>query len=173
MCERHVLTEKVKRNLLLKEYELCQNSAQSLESTIWQTSTAVGIGSVGTLVLVANIRPDWQVVAIIGGLVTATAFIWWYMAKRWWSIEHAKFLRMRHIEEDLKMMYQVRYIQYLDNPRQLVTSGLSMERQHELKHFDNYQRTGVQGVLRFLPYLVLTTWVLFTVALLLSEPCGR
>jgi len=172
MAKERKLTEEEKREILLKEYELCQASVQSLESAIWQTSAAIGIGSIGSLILVvANVERDkWGLAVIVGGLVTATSFMWWYMARRWWSIQHAKYLRMRHIEEALcNTMYQVRYIQYLDDPKTLSASGLPLEHQHQLRHFSNYQRLGIQCVLRFFPYLVLTAWVLYIGALLLSK----
>ena len=150
--------------VLLKEYELCQDSAQSLESTVWQTSAIIGIGSIGSLILVANHPPDEQppflVAAFIGALVSLASFIWWRMARRWWSIQHAKYLRMRHIEEDLNI-YQTRYVRYMDDISELSTSGLLEGRQDDLRHFANYQRAGIQEYLRFLPLFIAIAWGLY------------
>src|SRR5262245_46466370 len=77
---------------LWREYEICQKAAQTLESIIWQTSGVIGIGSIGTLVLVVN-RPDkdqpsWRVALIIGLSIFLLSIIWLFMARRWWSIQH-------------------------------------------------------------------------------------
>ncbi len=112
MDQRDELSEEEKEQLL-REYELCQEAAQSIESTIWRASAAVGIGSVGTLVLVVNQGFNWFTVAIVGGFVIGLNLIWWKMAGRWWSIQHTKFYRMRHIEESIGL-YQTRYLHYLD-----------------------------------------------------------
>jgi hypothetical protein len=104
---------KEEKTVLLKEYELCQDAAQSLESTIWQTSAAIGIGSIGAFIVAVNGGFNWLTAAIVGGVIVAINFIWWGMAQRWWSIQHTKFCRMRHIEK-LVGLYQIRYLDYLD-----------------------------------------------------------
>jgi hypothetical protein len=157
---------------LLKEYELCQKAAQGLEATIWQTSGAMGIGLIGTLVLVANRveneQPPWQVAAVIGLFVFLISVAWFFMARRWWSIQHAYFIRMRHIEEGLGL-YAVRYLYFLDNPSALAGSGLREEYASELarraRHqriLPTHQRFGVQVVLSFLPVAVLIAWAVYT-----------
>ncbi len=104
------------KEALLKEYELCQNSAQSLETPIWQTSAAIGIGSIGSLILVATAERPLPLIPtiIIGAFVCLGSYMWLFIAKRWWSIQHTNYLRMRHIEEDLKVICQTRYIEYRD-----------------------------------------------------------
>lgn len=99
---------------LWKQYELCRDSAQGLETLIWQTSAGLGVGSLGTLILVAN-HPEneqlpWYVVVTLGALVLFMTILWWYMARRWWSIQHAFLIRMRHIEEDLGIYYLAIFI---------------------------------------------------------------
>ena len=100
---------------ILKEYELCQNTATRLEDTIWKTSAAIGLGSLGSFVLVISQKeaPDWQSILIVGLLVFVTSLIWLFMAKRWWNIQHATFLRMKHLEEELHY-YQTSYIYHKD-----------------------------------------------------------
>jgi hypothetical protein len=176
---------------LLKEYELCQDSSQTLESVIWQTGAVIGIGSIGSLALVAKDQPSWQVAAIIGLLVVLTARLWWFMAKRWWSIQHAKFLRMCHIEETLGL-YQTRYVYYLDGLTRAEKKGNSRRQDKEdirarrkLKerflptdpwvkdHLSedmkdaraNYQYKGVQDYLKCLPWLNLAAWSLYVIYL--------
>ncbi len=62
---------------LLKEYELCQNAAQSLETPIWQTSAAIGIGSMGTLVMVVTAeRPLPLIPTIIIGVFVCFVIRW-------------------------------------------------------------------------------------------------
>jgi hypothetical protein len=164
---------KPSRAELLKEYELCQADAQDLESTVWRTGAVIGIGSIGTLIVVANHpsqgQPPWQVAAIIGALVFLTSIIWWYIARRWWSIQHAFFMRMRHIEEQLGL-YQARYIQYLDDPSKLPSSGLPSEHADEIRRRAKrregllrvHQRRGIQGTLMFLPVVILIPWAVYT-----------
>ncbi len=100
-------------------------------------------------------------------LIAIAALVWWYMARRWWSVQHAKFCRMRHIEERLGVAYQVQYLDYLDgrlsphcregdprrNPGQLrqrfLPTHLTWDQQQDLECLlDNHQRTGVQRVLK-------------------------
>ncbi len=104
-----------RNELLLEEYKLCQATTEKIESTIWKTSTAMGIGSIGPLILfiARSTKPDWQSVIIAGLLIFFSSIIWWFMAKRWWGIQHTTFLRMRHLEEELKFL-QTRYIYYKD-----------------------------------------------------------
>ena len=49
---------------------------------------------------------------MVGLLILAG--VWWLMAWRWWSIQHAIFLRMKHIEMELGL-YMTRYSHWLDN----------------------------------------------------------
>lgn len=104
-----------RETLLLEEYKLCQNTVTRLEETVWKTSTAMGLGSFGSLVALISLkeRPNQSSIFILGLLVFFTSLIWWFMAKRWWNIQHATFLRMKHIEEDLHFL-QISYIYYKD-----------------------------------------------------------
>ncbi|CAG0935434.1 hypothetical protein TFLX_04274 [Thermoflexales bacterium] len=164
---------------LLKEYELCQKATQGLETTIWQTSGAMGIGLIGTLILVASHikteQPPWPVAALIGLSVFLTSLGWFFIARRWWSIQHAYFIRMRHIEERLGI-YAVRYLYFLDNPAALVSGRLSAEHAAELGKRSTkrrvilpiHQRFGVQRVLSFLPVVIFMVWVLYVMWLIIG-----
>lgn len=142
---------------VLKEYELCQDTVAKLEDTIWKTSAAIGLGSLGTLVLVISQREklEWQSILVVGLLVSVTSLVWWFMAKRWWDIQHATFLRMKHLEEELHY-YQTRYIYHKDGKCDLQPSGsaLSQPQIDELNTVINkkFHLRGVQSWLRLLPY---------------------
>lgn len=158
--------------ILLKEYEWCRNTIQNLESLIWQTSAVIGIGSISTFILIANHtaqeHPPWQVALIIGTLVSIASCIWLRMAKRWWSIQHACFLRMRHIEKELKL-FQQRYVHFLDNPDgdkswDLKNSGLPEDQKQEIKDRatgGGHQRSGIQDVVWTLPYINPIVWLFY------------
>lgn len=121
--EREIELTEERKSHLLKEYELCQDAAQSLESTIWQTGAAIGLGSIGTIVLAANVGIDWFVGLIVGSAIIASTVVWWYMARRWWSIQQTKYCRMLDIEHAIGL-YQTRYLKYLDellDPQQTET----------------------------------------------------
>jgi hypothetical protein len=148
--------------MLLKEYELCQEDTQALETTIWQTCGAIGLAATGALTLLVTSDKDWRVFATVGFLVVGMTLIWWGMARRWWSIQHIKFMRMRHIEAELGL-YQYRYVAYADSPGSLSESGLSLQQLEDIAGYKHYQRTGVQAVLAWLPWLVAAAWVASTV----------
>jgi hypothetical protein len=193
MAEERKLTREEKE-MLLKEYELCQVSAQGLESAIWQTSAAIGIGSIGTLALVAG-QPllGWLGLGIpitIGLLAILASWIWWRMARRWWSIQHVKFCRMRHIEERLQFFYQTRYLTYLDDLGDLkirrsdtekrqkevdrlrgrfLPTDLTSDQQGDLDKLSRtHQSKGVQKFLCWLPILNTVAWGLYWICLILS-----
>jgi len=172
-------------DMLLKEYELCQASAQRLESTIWQTFAAIGVVSIATLVAVTKAPPDIVVALGVGVFVIVTTFVWWFMARRWWSIQHAAFLRMQHIEECIGSLYQQRYVKYLDGLctlmsqesdcsklkgklRELQQRSLPLDskiRKH--LHEDmrnarkNHQPAGIQDVLAYFVLLNVTVWIAY------------
>lgn len=150
--------------LLLREYEICQDASQKLEATIWQTSAIIGIGSIGSFVVVTNHSLDDQPPFLISLLICivfiVASWIWWHMARRWWSIQHAKYLRMRHIEKELGI-YQARYIEYLDDLSKLQDSNLANELQGELMQFQDYQKDGIQKYLRLLPIFVSLAWIIY------------
>jgi len=99
---------------LMKEYELCQQAAQALEATIWQTASLLGIGSVAGIAVVAGAaRPELAVIPA-GIVVVSAGFLWWELAQRWYSVEHVRFTRMILIERALRRRGQASYVQYLN-----------------------------------------------------------
>ena len=160
--------------LRLEEYKLCQATTEKIESTIWKTSTIMGIGSIGPLIffMTKNNNPDWQSVIIMGLLIFFSCIIWWFMASRWWDIQHTTFLRMRHLEEKLKF-YQTRYIYYKDGKiKDIDLDDLPEEQLVQLKggykdkEDSNYKYKidkrfclrGVKKWLRLFPWFVLISW---------------
>jgi hypothetical protein len=163
-------------NSLLKEYELCHKAAQRAETTIWQTSGAIGLGLVGSLLLTATRALDDPLpgrVAILAGVTSfAFAFIWWLIARRLWSIQHVMFLRMRHIEKDIGL-HANRYVQYIDDlregdPARLESSGLPDDQKRDIRDREakrvfcrvpDHQRMGTKPLIGILPFLLLLFWI--------------
>jgi hypothetical protein len=168
------MKDKDRRAELLKEYEFCQKTAQSMESNIWQTSAAMGIGLIGTFIFLGTRgvkdQPTWQMSAIIGGFIFAVTLIWWFTARRWWSVQHAMFMRMRHIEEELDL-HSLRYIQYLDHPDRIPKLGIPLMHIKEIEgrarpkkwyRRPEHQKAGVQEILKFFPWVVAIAWLIYT-----------
>lgn len=170
-----------KLEILQKEYEWCQGSAQSLESTIWQTSAVIGLGTIASFIAVVPQNSlGWKEILATGILINSAFWIWWTMARRWWSIQQAYFIRMRHIEEDLKGIYKMRYVHYLDNPSALRESQLSRVRKKELYDrahkrvlegtFSVHQRKGLQDFVWILPLANTLIWLLYFIWKLVTAP---
>lgn len=170
--------DKLDNELLLKEYELCQKAAQSLETIIWQTSATIGIGSIGAFILMANHTEDkplpWIATCVIGLLVSSASWVWFLMARRWWSIQQANFLRMRHIEERLPIFHRARYVNYLDDPDLLLKCNLPPNQQNEIRAQANerrylkcllpsHQKLGIQSVIWFIPFIITVAWGIYLV----------
>ena len=174
------------REELLKEYELCQTHAQSLESTIWQTGTAMSIGGIGPLIVMANHpmseQPPCLVAAAVGIGVFLMSSVWVRLARRWWSIQQACFMRMRHIETELGLFQTryvhylddpPRYVQYLDDPLTLTDSGLRKEYESEILERAEkrerlcrvHQRAGIQRFSCCLPTIIFISWAVYLGAL--------
>ncbi len=169
---------------LLQEYESCHRTVTLMETTIWQTGAAMSLGLAGAFVLVAvrglDAQPPWWVAVIVGILSFAVSAIWWFVARRWWSIQHAMFLRMRHIERALGM-HSFWYIQSLDHPELLKKVRLPKEDEAELLArsarkntvgIHDHQRTGPQALLWVLPFVLLAIWWLYALVLLVSTVLG-
>lgn len=117
-----------KRDILLTEYKICQDSANRLEAIVWQTSSIMGIASVATLALVATRKPGFISLLLVAILASVIPFLWWQIARRLWSIEHVKLARMLEIEQELGIVRQTRQLKYLDDlhdrfGKQLKNSG--------------------------------------------------
>ena len=147
--------------ILLKEYELCQVSVQHLDSMIWKTSAGMGFGSLGTLALLGGLKiEDWRMALPIGLLVVSATWIWWLMATRWWDVTAFKRLRMRHIEEDLKM-YQTRYVSFAAGSPSVLDTDLPLDCKKELLKDPKVSRRGVRKAMQFFPPLVSVTWIIY------------
>ncbi len=169
------------REELLREYEFCQRTATSMEATIWQTAAAMSLGLVGAFLLVATrevaSQPPWWAAALMGALSFGVSTIWWVVARRWWSVQHAMFYRMRHIERTLGL-HSLRYVQYLDHPALLKTSTLAKSQIDELAAraakantvgIKDHQKLGPQSVLWLLPFLLAGIWGLYSLILLMVQ----
>ncbi len=111
--------DQMRVQLLLEEYKLCQEKAKSLENNIWQTAVILGVGSVaGIAVAIGDFRTYSAlkplISLIIGLLAIGFLIAWITFANRWWSIQQAVLLRMRHIERQTNFRMNL-YVQYLDD----------------------------------------------------------
>ncbi len=166
------MEEKDRWQTLLKEYELCQDHTKHIENNIWATSSIIGLGSMTSLLL-SNLKDiDRFSVVLIGVFLVIAVWIWWGAAKRWWDIQHATFMRMRHIEEEIHL-YQMRYIEYFNEPvgkrRNEILKGLKDERIKFLsEQFPDFHEKGVQSNLKWLPLLIRVIWGLYILVILLK-----
>ena len=169
--------------LLMREYETCLETAWKLEANIWQTSSIIGIGTIGTLIIVASGKQDLALALPIGLLAVIGVFMWWAIAERWWSAQHVRFTRMLHIEQALNRPGQVSYMRYLDDLKDLtkdrkkrtheawrsrrlrvprrryaITSAQAKD-MHRI-NWPNYQRRGPRDVLAYFPWANLVAWIL-------------
>ncbi len=163
-------------SILLKEYEVCQASVQSLEATVWQSAAVLGIVSIGSLAAAAAGRATIETIALLGVFSSASAVLWWRLAARWWSILHAKLQRMLHIEEDLHLPGQSHYIVFLnalhsdgssaprpDDPRIPALAkeySIPPKRAHALAWLQ-YDRKGPREVLWAVPVVTALIWLVY------------
>ncbi len=171
-------------NVLLKEYEFSQSTAEHMESTIWQSSAVIGLGLIGSFLLIAlrgeASQPPWYVACLIGPTVFILSGIWWLVARRWWSVQHAVFMRMRHIEKRLGM-HSLNYVRYLDNAELMPKSGLNQAEESELNerrekdiflHIRDHQKRGVQEFIWIFPPLLLIVWLVYAAMLFVDQVFG-
>ena len=172
---------KVDTENLWREYESCQRAAQNVESAIWQTGAVMALGSVGAFVVMANhplnAQPPLFVAAIVGSLIIVVSIIWWLMARRWWSVQHAMFWRMRHIANKLEI-HGLLYLDYLDDPERYLhdpnclPDGLSITEQADLNKRTKgcpfcrpHQCCGVQKCLKLFLIINILLWVVYVCCL--------
>ncbi|MBW8003673.1 MAG: hypothetical protein FVQ80_16960 [Planctomycetes bacterium] len=164
-----------KEEKMIEEYKLCQQKTQHLESMIWKTSGIIGIGSLSALIYFAKQavdeagKPQERLFLFFGAIVVITVWIWWFMAKRWWDIQHWTFERMRDIEEDLIAFFQIRYIDFKDGYRSpcLVINELGngdnvigKKRANKLKVDHRFKKRRVQGTVKWFLWMITAVWLL-------------
>jgi hypothetical protein len=91
---------------LLEEYKICHEAASDMSDHIWRTATVFTVGSITGILLLARESPispdpDPWLTLIVSVLAIGILSTWWRLARRWWSVQHTMFLRMRHIEYQL------------------------------------------------------------------------
>ena len=176
---------------LMKEYELCQQSAQAIGSRIWQVSSLPGLGSVAGIVLVAGADNPGLAVFPAAIVLVGAGFLWWGLAQRWWSVQHVRFTRMIEIERILQRAGQASYVQYLNDITDLMRdrkrrlSGrkpigrpvarlrytITLDEASELRRINwpNYYRSGPRDFLKWLPWVNFAVWLIYTGLLLLAQ----
>jgi hypothetical protein len=109
--------------------------------------------------------------------MTAVAAAWWLAARRWWSVQHSVFVRMRHIERRLGL-HSLSYLQYLDHPektpkdRLLASELADLELRTKARDrlgIRRHQHWGVQASLWVLPVLIFVAWLLYAVVLFIAQ----
>ncbi|MBN2352571.1 MAG: hypothetical protein JXD23_08380 [Spirochaetales bacterium] len=169
--------KKINIDLVSNEYRSCQDTTQKIESTIWSTSTAIGIGSLAPLIaLILTDKIEAIPAMIIGLLITFMSLIWYFMATRWWDIQHTAFLRMKHLEEILGL-YQIRYVYYRDGKIDLEPNDTTFKKSFidELKGHQTtkFHLRGVKKWLRLLPWFILISWGEFCFYLFFLKNCNN
>lgn len=160
---------------LLKEYEMCQQKANSLADNIWKTALILGFGSIiGLITLAGNDKiPDdlrpWLTVII--SLFSIGILLGWYrLFRRWSSIEQVMFRRMEHIERQIQFKTNL-YIGYLNHRVDFTVrhkeelSGPPVLDIELLKDLDNmrkdYEYRGIKPMIRFITELNILAWFTF------------
>ena len=167
----------VANKILLNEYSNCQSSVESLDASVWQSASIIGLVTIGTFALtVANSPSVWAAI-IVALFSTLGVFVWWRMAVRWWSVRDIKIERMRHIEQDLGIPGQTHYIEYMDrlhddpSPRSAPEYdsrvrtlarryGIHVDRARELARVP-FQRKGPRDALESFRWVALIVWTLY------------
>jgi hypothetical protein len=102
---------------LMEEYKTCQARATELESNIWKTATAFGVGSLTLAIIfqgsISSFSIEPYVICVIGVFVIANFLLWWRLALRWSSVQQVMIRRMEHIERKSEIRINL-YIAYLN-----------------------------------------------------------
>ncbi len=108
-------SNRLKADILLKEYDICQQSAQSFEGPIFQSGGAIGFTSIAALgLLIANEDVKGPALYAAASLANFGGYVWLRMSIRWWAIQHTIYDRMHRIEKDLGISGYVTYIRRRD-----------------------------------------------------------
>jgi hypothetical protein len=88
-----------------REYQVCLQQVERLESSIWYTAGLLGIGSTAGFISVmgkdAHSRAPLGTILVVAILAITVSLVWLRFAGRWRSIQHVKFKRMAKIEEEI------------------------------------------------------------------------
>ncbi len=108
--------------VLLKEYNVCVESARRLGRSIRQAYAIMGSGSLSILVAVGACGSlELPIVIVVALGVVLLSWIWHRNARRWQSRRRIYLLRAKHVEQDLNAagmpIYCQQYIVYKDRVR--------------------------------------------------------
>ena len=168
-------------NELLEEYKIAYEKEMNLERNIWESAGVVGIGSLASIV--TSLRGfDVLSVSLLGAFSVSLVWIWWFMAKRWWDIQHVILLRKQHIENATNMKLET-YINFCDREhkdreyKESNIEGLTTRNLDELKKIEDkgngkFGKRGVQKSLRWFPRVVTAIWLALATKGIITE-CYR
>ena len=155
----HSENERQDLEQIKQEYDICLSRSQQLESNIWISSSLMGIGS--TLPIIIALFSDKIGVfsfCIIGLMVISINLIWFFISRRWWTLQHIVFLRMRHLEQ--KLNYKINsYIAHFDGSINLsADASLSEIELLQLNQFNKNSNhlSGVYKWIRIYPFIIAT-----------------
>ena len=145
------------------------------EQTIHQGATVGSVALLGD-----DSQPPWYVACLIAPIVLILSGFWWLAARRWWSVQHAMFMRMRHIEKRLGM-HSMNYVRYLDDAKYMPKTGLNQEEKREiawrrdkdiLPFIKDHQKRGVQEFVWIFPFFMFLVWLIYAGILLARSILG-
>ena len=166
--------------MLFKEYEICTKEASRLESNIWQTATLFSIGSgIGLtyflkefLITKGNYSKLELVVPLFAFFSIIVSLVWWRMAKRWWSIQHLKYERMREIEKilgfrqisivnerDNETMQHIKSYRFLYWFRYQIPKNITAKKCDDIVKIKNHEHRGIQPAISFLILANAILWI--------------
>jgi len=152
-------------NELLEEYKIASQKEMNLERNIWESAGVVGIGSIASIVINASM-PDVFSVFLLGAFSVSLVWIWWFMAKRWWDIQHVILLRKQHIEDATNMKLET-YINFCDKKlqepaiRRLPKESIDdLQKEIIEKGNGKFSKRGIQKSMRCFPTIVTAIWIL-------------
>jgi hypothetical protein len=168
-------------DLLFKEYDICRKEALQLETNIWKTAAIFSIGSgVGLtyflkeyLIFKGNANQIGLVVFLFGSFSIIVSLVWWRIVKRWWSIQHIKYERMRELEkllgfrqcsmvcerdceamEHIKSYRFIYVIRYKKMPKKTIS-----KRSIDISRIKNYEHRGIQPAISLLLWSNFVLWL--------------
>jgi hypothetical protein len=172
---------------LLEEYKICHEAASDMSDHIWRTATVFTVGSITGILLLARESPispdpDPWLTLIVSILAIGILSTWWRLARRWWSVQHTMFLRMRHIEYQLGLGASL-YVDYLNQIKgnkhesRCETLAPRLPEQYEedfekglkcLSERSTFEHRGIQPMMKFAIVINAAAW--FVLLLIQSMP---
>jgi hypothetical protein len=172
------------KEMLFKEYDICIKEASRLEANIWQTAALFSIGSgVGFSYFLKEFlisKGDYiklgLSVSLFAFLVIIISLVWWRMARRWWSIQHLKYERIRKIEDNLgfsqvtmvnerdtETMQHIKSYRFIHWFRYQIPRNITPKRCDDITKIENYEHRGIQPAIKLLLFSNAILWLILII----------